>query len=135
LADRWHVIENEMLPETLEDLRDLRARLLERGYSRALVAGCLEFVLAKAESVHTPLNPGSASQYRKMLASVRAREREVGAARMGLVGTVAALGLVAALWGPPIMPATVNPQVGRGGNSSAARAGRIKTLLRKESCR
>lgn len=91
MADRWHVIEDEMLPESLEDLLHLRARLLERGYSRALVAGCLEFLMAKANNVQASISPPTKSQYRKMLASLREPAREAGRVRTALVATVAAV--------------------------------------------
>ena len=70
MADRWHVIEDEMFPEDLEDLTGLRDQLLARGYTRASVAGCIDFVLGKARGKEVNMPPSSKSKYRKMLASV-----------------------------------------------------------------
>jgi hypothetical protein len=122
MADRWHVIENELLPlRSIDKLGDYRLRLLEMGYSRPQVAGCLEFLLGKARGEDVKMSSASRSTYRKMLTALigapGAPPDETGrvgivalAAIAGVLGTVAVLaghagGLVAAA---PIIQDSVN---------------------------
>jgi hypothetical protein len=100
--DRWNVIETDMLPKDMDELATIRARLLELGYSRAKVAGCLDFLLGKAQGDEAPMGTSSKSTYRKMLAALRSTPQTgppdaTGAASIvalaavaGIVGTVAA---------------------------------------------
>lgn len=124
MADRWHVIEAEILPRDLDELVVMRDRLIERGYSRAMVAGCLEFLVGKAKGREVPMSPQSRAQYRKMLAALASNggrpPDETGAASLvllaavaGVIGTVAAASTghpagLAAL--APIIHDSVNPE-------------------------
>lgn len=56
--------ELEITLETLEDLERLRDRLLDLGYTRAKVAGCIDFVL-HPDDVELPVS--SKTNYRAML--------------------------------------------------------------------
>lgn len=69
MADRWHLIEDDLLPTSLDELATLRARLLACGFSRPKVAGCIEFVLGKARGEEAEMGPSTRSTYRKMLAA------------------------------------------------------------------
>jgi hypothetical protein len=127
-ANRWHPPEKEMeLPSDLAGLASLRVQLLDLGYSRSKVAGCLEWVLGKVRGQDFPLNPVSKSTYRKMLVAVYGTSRdpdgqdpdETGGASVaalaavtGILGTAAAIAShPAALLGlAPIIPDSVNDE-------------------------
>lgn len=108
-----------MLPRNLAELATYRRRLLELGFSRAKVAGCLDFLL-------DPTAPDSRSKstYRKMLVALRGRSDPDGpagetggagivtlAAVAGVLGTmVAAAGRPHLLAVAPIIQDAVNPE-------------------------
>jgi hypothetical protein len=123
-VDRWNTIEKEMLPRDLEELATMRARLLELGFSRAKVAGCLEFLLGKARGEEVAMATNSKSTYRKMLAALAgAPDRPPDQSGFGSVALLAAvagvLGTVGtivvghphlAVAAAPIIPDSVNDQ-------------------------
>jgi hypothetical protein len=59
------------LPSSLDDLVELRRSLAAAGYSRAKVAGCIEFVMGRAEG-DGRTDSASAAEYRRMLAGLLA---------------------------------------------------------------
>jgi hypothetical protein len=53
--------------KTVEDIADLRGRLITAGYSRIEVTGCVDLVVMTAVGNDPGLMPSTASHYRKML--------------------------------------------------------------------
>lgn len=76
------------LPESLDDLVQLREALRAAGHSRAKVAGCIEFVMGRAGAGGTDrTNTESAAEYRRMLAALL---ESVGPEKGAYRGSVAA---------------------------------------------
>lgn len=73
--------EQHFLPlASLAELGELRRRLLERGYSRSKVAGCLDFLVAIEHGAELP-EPSIRTQYRKMLHELVVGDGPRGASR------------------------------------------------------
>lgn len=116
------------LPSDLAELASLRVQLLDLGYSRSKVAGCLEWVLGKIRGQELPMPAGSKSAYRKMLVAAYGGNGPRGegpdetgsapiaalAAVTGIVGVVAAAASghpAALLAAAPIIPDSVNDEI------------------------
>lgn len=81
--------ELDVEPATIDDLADLRSQLLELGFTRAQVAGCIDFVIAASNGER--INRASAGRYRKMLAAVENEPPPGRGRRDGGEGNVYAL--------------------------------------------
>lgn len=127
MADRWHVIEQDLLPDDPKQrwaaIVEIRTRLLAAGHSRAKVAGCVDFLLGKAHGDEVPMPPASKSTYRKMLAALagvpdRPPDETGSASVVALAAVAGVLGTMAAIVGhtggllalAPIIQDSVNPE-------------------------
>lgn len=126
--DRWRPAEKvEWVPRDLRELRFARRFLLEKGYTRAKVAGFLEFVLNLQDPL-VQINTASRADYRKMLVALSevptgnpgpaTSAHDAGSAIIAAVVGTATVMLTALatrrpelLALPPIIHDPVNPQV------------------------
>jgi hypothetical protein len=86
-SDHWRN-EADFLPESLEDLADLRRRVMDAGHSAPVANGLLGWLVSKAAGEDDVTNSVTRSKYRKILAELPPPEGPVGGpARLEVVGS------------------------------------------------